>query len=136
MQRQHLPRYHYQPDVTSDPTDDYVFIEAEQRLRSICSAENCQWPIAAWCVEDTCRAKLCLDHLSEHRNRHAREWQQRRCSDCGAGAETPGGLARHEAHGHALWICRDAVACAERTYQRYGGALYTHTEGVSGNDNG
>ena len=115
-------------DHRSDPTDDYRFIEAEQRLRGICSADNCQWPIAAWCVEDTCRAKLCLDHLQEHRNRHAREWQARRCSDCGARPEVEGGLRRAPAHGHVLWFCRDTDGCAERTFGRYGGALAREKE--------
>ena len=108
---------------SGDPTDDYGVIEQEQRLRGICSADNCQWPIAAWCVEDTCRAKLCLDHLQEHKNRHAREWQMRRCSDCGMGPEVDGGLRRGLTHGHAWRFCRDEAACAERTFQRYGGAI-------------
>jgi hypothetical protein len=42
----------------------------EQMLRGICSEGACNWPIDGWCV--TCRAKLCFDHLHEHRNLHAR----------------------------------------------------------------
>jgi hypothetical protein len=45
---------------------------SERQMRyGICSESACQWPIAGWCV--ACRAKLCLDHLHEHRNLHARE---------------------------------------------------------------
>lgn len=123
-----MPHSYYRPDTTGDPTDDFAFIEQEQRLRGICSADNCQWPIAAWCVCDTCRAKLCLDHLQEHRNRHAREWLTRRCSDCGAEATVTGGLRRQRAYDHALWFCRDEAACATRTFQRQGGALARETD--------
>lgn len=67
-----------------DPTDDHRAavarrprlewldeLEWRQRIHGICSAPGCHWPIAAWC--GGCRAKVCLDHLQEHRNLHARE---------------------------------------------------------------
>jgi ferredoxin len=66
-----------------DPTDDHpsvpyrrasagqTLLEAQLR-HGICSASACQWPIAGWCV--SCGSKLCLDHLQEHRNQHARAY--------------------------------------------------------------
>ena len=45
---------------------------SERQMRyGICSEATCQWPIGGWCVE--CGAKLCHDHLHEHKNLHARE---------------------------------------------------------------
>lgn len=46
-------------------------LRERQMRHGICSAPQCQWPIATWCGD--CRAKLCYDHLAEHRNTHARE---------------------------------------------------------------
>lgn len=39
--------------------------------RGICSDPTCSKAISGWCVH--CRAKLCIDHLQDHRNVHARE---------------------------------------------------------------
>ena len=47
------------------------WLDEQQRLKGICSESGCFWPIAKWC--ETCRAKLCYDHLAEHGNKHARE---------------------------------------------------------------
>ena len=53
---------------------------SERQMRDgICSEATCQWPIGGWCVE--CGAKLCQDHLAEHRNLHARERMKAGCHD-------------------------------------------------------
>lgn len=71
--------------IEFDPTDDHSApgrtritrlewldeLREQQMQRGICSAGACHWPIAGWCVG--CRAKLCADHLHEHRNLHARD---------------------------------------------------------------
>lgn len=77
-----------------DPTDDHrpaagLFDEALDALdaldltpytlplteehwqRGICSDPTCSKAISGWCIG--CGSKLCIDHLQDHRNAHARE---------------------------------------------------------------
>lgn len=59
--------------LTQPITDRHQFILTEEHIqKGICSASDCHWPIGGWCVG--CRAKLCHDHLAEHRNLHARAY--------------------------------------------------------------
>lgn len=53
------------------PADLRALSEAQMRY-GICSEPFCYWPIAGWCADEGCRAKLCHDHLQEHKNVHAR----------------------------------------------------------------
>lgn len=53
-----------------DEVMDETLLYEQQMQRGICSDAACRWPIDGWCTG--CRAKLCQDHLHEHKNLHAR----------------------------------------------------------------